>query len=123
MANIDRFYVLIALLWLVVGELLGFYMGASGNLALRDTHVAMVLPGFVVLTLYGALYRLWPAMKDGVLAKIQFWCAVLGVLVLVIGAHMIMIGAGVAGAVIGSLLTIAGAVLMTAIFWTKAANA
>ena len=85
-ANIDRVYVLIALLWLVAGELLGFYMGASGNLAVRDTHVAMVLPGFVVLTLYGALYRLWPAMKESALAKVQFWCAMLGVLALVIGA-------------------------------------
>ena len=34
---------------------------------------------------------------------------------------MIMIGAGVVGAVIGSVLTIAGAVLMAAIFWTKTA--
>jgi hypothetical protein len=123
MASIDRLYVLIALLWLVAGELLGFYMGASGNLAVRDTHVAMVLPGFVVLTLYGAIYRLWPALKDSALSKIQFWCAMLGVLGLVIGAHMIMIGAGIVAAVIGSLLTIAGAVLMAAIFWTNAADA
>ena len=91
MANIDRAYAMIALLWLVAGELLGFYMGASGNMAVRDTHVAMVLPGFVVLALYGALYRLWPAMKDSALAKVQFWAAMIGELGLVIGAYMIMI--------------------------------
>ena len=122
MANIDRFFVLVALLWLVAGELLGFYMGASGDTTVRDTHVAMVLPGFVVLTLYGALYRLWPAMKESPLAKIQFWSAVLGVLALVIGAQMISSGAGISGAVIGTLLTILGALLMTYLFWTKTAE-
>jgi hypothetical protein len=121
MANIDRAYAMIALLWLVAGELLGFYMGASGNTAVRDTHIAMVLPGFVVLALYGALYRLWPAMKDSGLAKVQFWAATLGELGLVIGAYMIMIGAGIAGAVIGSSLTIIGAVLMALLFWTTSA--
>ena len=121
MANIDRAYAMVALLWLVAGELLGFYMGASGHTALRDTHVAMVLPGFVVLALYGALYRLWPAMKDSGLARLQFWSGIIGELGLVIGAYMIMIGAGVAGAVIGSTLTIIGAVLMAWLFWTKAA--
>lgn len=119
MANIDRAYVMIALLLLVAGEFLGFYMGASGDMSVRDTHVAMVLPGFVVLTIYGVLYRLWPAMKEGALAKAQFWSAILGALGLVIGAHMIAIGAGIAGAVIGSSLTIIGAVLMAFLFWTK----
>jgi hypothetical protein len=31
-------------------------MGASGDNRFLDVHVAMLLPGFVVLTLYGALY-------------------------------------------------------------------
>lgn len=119
MANIDRAYVMIALLLLVAGEFLGFYMGASGDMSVRDTHVAMVLPGFVVLTIYGVLYRLWPAMKEGALAKAQFWSAILGALGLVIAAYLISIGAGVVAAVIASALTIVGAVLMAFLFWTK----
>jgi hypothetical protein len=121
MPNIDRAYIMVALLLLVLGELLGFHIGATNNLSLRDTHVAMMLPGFVVLTLYGVLYRLWPMMKDSGLAMAQFWSAVTGSFGLVIGAYMISINAGIIAAVIASTLTIIGAVLMAWLFWTKTA--
>jgi hypothetical protein len=121
MPNIDRAYVMVALLLLVAGELLGFYMGATNDLSVRDSHVALMLPGFVVLTLYGVLYRLWPAMKDSRLAMAQFWFAVTGALGLVIAAYMIAIGAGIIAAVIASVLTIIGAALMAWLFWTKTA--
>jgi len=121
MPNIDRAYVMVALLLLVAGELLGFYMGATNDLSMRDTHVAFMLPGFVVLTLYGVLYRLWPAMKDSGLAKVQFWIAVIASFGLVIAAYLIAIGAGIVAAAISSALTIIGAALMAWLFWTKTA--
>ena len=121
MPNIDRAYVMVALLLLVAGELLGFYMGATNDLSLRDTHVAFMLPGFVVLTLYGVLYRLWPVMKDSALAKAQFWIAVIGSFGLVIAAYLIAIGAGIVAAAISSALTIVAAALMAWLFWTKTA--
>ena len=121
MANIDRAYIMVALLLLVAGELLGFYVGATNSLYLRDTHVAMVLPGFVVLTLYGVLYRNWPVMKESGLSMAQFWFAVTGSFGLVIAAYMISIGAGILAAVIASILTITGAALLAWLFWTKTA--
>jgi len=121
MPNIDRAYVMVALLLLVAGEMLGFYMGAANDLSVRDTHVALILPGFVVLTLYGVLYRLWPAMKNSGLAKVQFWIAVIGAFGLAIAAYLIAIGAGIVAAVIASALTILGAALMAWLFWTKTA--
>ena len=122
MPNIDRAYVMVALLLLVVGELLGFYMAAANDLSVRDTHIALMLPGFVVLTLYGVLYRLWPAMKDSGLAMAQFWIALTGSFGLVIGAYLIGIGAGIVAAAIASILTIIGAALMAWLFWTKRAT-
>ena len=64
MAKIDRLYIATALLLLVIGMALGFYMGAAGDSTVRDTHVAILLPGFVTLAVYGVIYRLWPAMKE-----------------------------------------------------------
>jgi hypothetical protein len=63
MANVDRAYVTIGLAWLVLGMLLGFYMGATGDNKYLDVHVAILLGGFVVLTFYGVLYRLWPGLR------------------------------------------------------------
>jgi len=120
--NIDRAYVMVALLLLVIGELLGFYMGAANDLSVRDTHIALMLPGFVVLTLYGVLFRLWPVMKDSGLAMAQFWIAVTGSFGLVIGAYLVAIGAGIIAVALASILTIVGAVLMAWLFWTKTAT-
>ena len=121
MPNIDRAYIMVALLLLVAGELLGFYMGAANDLSVRNTHIALMLPGFVVLTLYGVLYRLWPIMKDSGLAKVQFWIAIVGAFGLAISAYLIAIGAGILAAAISSALTIIGAALMAWLFWTKTA--
>jgi len=87
MLEIDRAYVAIALLWAVVGMLLGLYMGIAEDRTLLTVHVAMMLYGFVTLALYGVLYRLWPAMKKSPLALAQFWISAIGVAVLIIGLY------------------------------------
>lgn len=120
MANIDRLFVAVALAWLVLGTLLGFYMGAAGDNRFLDAHVAMLLPGFVVLAIYGMLYRQWPALNAGVLPKIQFWTAAIGVLGQVVGAVQLATGGGIAIVAGGSALVIVGAVSMAWLFWTRA---
>lgn len=123
MANVDRACVTIGLAWLVVGMLLGFYMGASGNNKYLDVHVAILLGGFVVLTFYGVLYRLWPALTKSSFATVQFWSAALGSLLIPIGAGLAANHMGIAVAATGSALAIAGAALMLWIFWTRTAAA
>lgn len=119
MASIDRSYVTIGLALLVLGMLLGFYMGAVGDNKYLDVHVALLLAGFVVLTLYGFLYRLWPALKHTALARAQFWSAAIGSLSLPVGAVMIANQMGVFVAAAGSAFAIVGAVLMLWIFWSR----
>jgi hypothetical protein len=87
---------------------------------LLDVHVAMLLPGSVVLTLYGALYRLWPAMKGSPFARAQFWLANFGVFGIVTGAGWTVLGGSPVIAGTGAALVILGAVLMTIQFWTHA---
>ena len=123
MANIDRAYVTVGLALLVLGMLLGFYMGATGENKYLDVHVAILLGGFVVMTFYGVIYRLWPVLKDGTLAKAQFWIAVIGSLTIPVGASLIANQMGTAVAAAGSALAILGAVLMVWIFWSRAGEA
>jgi hypothetical protein len=123
MVKIDRAFVNAGLVFLVLGMLLGFYMGASGDNKYLDVHVAILLGGFVVLTFYGVIYRLWPVLKDGPLVKAQFWIALIGALTVAVGAGLIVNQMGVAVAAIGSALAIIGAVLMLWIFSTRAGEA
>ncbi|HMI97454.1 MAG TPA: hypothetical protein VK479_13150 [Micropepsaceae bacterium] len=119
MAKIDRLYIATALILLVLGMALGFYMGAAGDGSVRDTHVAILLPGFVTLAVYGVIYRLWPAMKESALARVQFWSAAIGAALMIVGAYLFQAGMGVAVVAIGSVLSILAAVLITVLFWTR----
>jgi hypothetical protein len=123
MASIDRAYVAIALAFLVVGEALGVYMGATNDMRLRTVHIIIVLPGFVVLAMSGFMFRLWPAMKTGALAATQFWLAVIGTFGTVLGAYLMVAISSVAVIAIASVVVLISAVLLLWLFWTRSAEA
>jgi hypothetical protein len=123
MASIDRAYVAIALAFLVVGEALGVYMGATNDMRLRAVHIIIVLPGFVVLAMSGFMFRLWPAMKAGALAATQFWLAVLGTLGTALGAYLLAATGSVAVIAIASVVVLISAVLLLWLFWSRSAEA
>ncbi|MGZ5870949.1 MAG: hypothetical protein ACXWKP_02435 [Bradyrhizobium sp.] len=123
MLEIDRAYVAIALLWAVVGMVLGLYMGIAEDNKLLTVHVAMLTSGFVTLALYGMAYRLWPAMKKSPLAIIQFWTSVLGVAGLIVGSYLLVTRGSVPLAAIGSIAMIIGAALMSWLFIARSREA
>jgi len=116
MLEIDRAYVAIALLWAVVGMLLGLYMGIAADTKLLTVHVAMMTSGFVMLALYGMVYRLWPALKKSPLAPAQFWITVVGVAGLVVGSYFLVITGSIPLAAIASVAMIVGGALMSWLF-------
>jgi hypothetical protein len=120
MLEIDRTYVLIALLLGTAGMLLGLYMGVASDDRLLDVHVALMLSGFVTLAIYGFTFRLWPSMKKSAFARIQFWTAVVGALVLIVGSYLFATSGSVPLAAIGSILSIAAAAMMAWLFWAAA---
>ena len=124
MAEIDRAFVGVALFWLISGMGLGLYMGTTANNQLLTVHVTMMLSGFVVLAIYGVIYRLWPALKDSPLAKAQFWIAVIAVLGQVLGAYRFALSGGSEIAIIASasVLSLLGALLFGFLFLTKSAG-
>ena len=120
MGQIDRSFVAIGLIWLILGMTLGIYMGIANDNKWVTVHVAMLLGGFVVLTVYGALFRLWPAMNSGAVPKIQFWLGVTGTLLLAAGAAILVNNGGVALAAIGSFMALGAAILMAWLFFSRA---
>jgi|KBSSwiStaDraftv2_1062776.scaffolds.fasta_scaffold3067137_1 hypothetical protein len=118
MAKIDRALITLALAWLILGMLLGFYMGAAADTSLLDVHVAMLLGGFVLLSVYGFIYRLWPLLKQSRLAKAQFWIAALGSVGTIVGAAQMVLGWGIITVAAGSAVAIIGAILMGWLFVT-----
>lgn len=123
MAEIDRAFVGVSLGWLILGMVLGLYMGITASNQLLVVHVAMLMSGFVVLAIYGVIYRLWPGLKSSPLAKAQFWTAVIAVLGQVIGAYQFATSGGTDIAIIASssVLAILAGVAMAWVFLTKSA--
>ena len=120
MAQIDRAYVGLAIALLIVGELLGFYMGMMNDTKWRGVHIVIVLVGFVTIALFGAMYRLWPAMKEGSLAAAQFWLTIIGVFGVIVGSIHQMTSGSVVILAISSAVMILGTLLLGWLFWERA---
>ncbi len=83
--SFDRAFVAVGLAWLIIGMIFGLWMGITASNQYVVVHVAMLLPGAVVMMAYGLIYRSWPILNDSGLARLQFWSTVLSVFGLVFG--------------------------------------
>jgi len=119
MAQIDRAYVGLALALLIVGELLGFYMGMQNDMKWRTVHIIIVLLGFVTLALFGALYRLWPAMKEGALPTAQFWLTVIATAGIIVGSILQVQSGSVTVLATSSAMMIVATLLLAWLFWER----
>jgi len=118
MLEIDRGYVAVALVLAVLGMLLGLYMGIAADNKLVTMHVAIMLPGFVALAIFGMLYRLWPMLKKAPLARAQFWIAVVGAIGIIVGSYFYVTSGSVPLVAAASILFIVGTALMAWLFVT-----
>lgn len=123
MRKIDETYLLLSLLWLIAGMVFGIWLGASGHFNFAESHAHMALVGFVVSAIFGVMYRFYPAMKRSRLAVWQLWVYQVGAVILVAGKITVDAGGGPALVSIGSIVILAGVVLMLYVFATKRAEA
>ena len=81
--KIDRLFLVIAAIYILIGMVLGSYMGMNQDFTHRTTHTHINLLGFVSMTLFALVYRAWPAMQQSVLAKVHFFTYQIGALIMV----------------------------------------
>jgi hypothetical protein len=115
--NISRGFIVIGAVYLVIGIMIGAYMGGSGNHTLIPVHAHINLLGFTLMTIFGIGYRLIPGLAEGTLPKVHFWLHQVGVLLLLGGLFLLLTGT-VAEATIGPIFPVLeGAVLLGVILW------
>jgi len=85
----ERRFVVIALGYAILGMGLGIYMGMSQNHGQLVTHAHIMLVGFVVNFIYGAIHKLWIAGKLPGLAKTQFILHQVGTVIMVVGLFLL----------------------------------
>lgn len=111
MKTVDSTYVVIGGLWLVIGMILGIVMGASHNFQFMPLHAHINLVGFVCHSIFGLVYRQWPAMKASGLAPLQFWIFVLATPITLLGLYFTLSGGPLLPTIIGSLGLLLGVAL------------
>jgi len=109
-------FIQIAVVYLVLGGILGLVMGISGKFTLVPVHAHVLLAGWLTLAMAGVVYHLSPLAAQTRLAKIHFWLHNLGLPTFMVGLA-IMLGGNeamlpvVAG---GALVLLVGLVLFAA---------
>lgn len=115
--NISRGFLVMGAVYLVVGIVLGSYMGGSGDHTLAPVHAHINLLGFTLMTVFGMGYRFIPALAEGALPKVHFWLHQVGALGMLLGLFLMMTGR-VAEATIGPVFpALEGAILLGAVLW------
>ena len=111
MKNIDRLYIVLGALYLVIGMLLGIVMGVRQDILRAPVHAHINLVGFAAHCIFGLVYRAWPELKLGAIAVAQFWLFVVGAPLLMIGITIAIKTSNPALAILGSMLVMLGALL------------
>jgi hypothetical protein len=79
-----RFFIA-GIIFVLLGMLLGIWMGINENFTYAPVHAHLNLLGWATMFLYGLFYRGDERAAAGVLPRIQWWCAVLGLILLAPG--------------------------------------
>src|SRR6267142_3406575 len=99
-----------ALVYAILGMVLGNVMGASDDHSQMPTHAHLMLIGWVSFAIFGFFYHLFPERGATLLARLHFWLAQASYIVLVVALYLIFsgqpdIGEPIAAAgAVGSLL-------------------
>jgi len=106
----------IAVVYLVLGAILGLAMGIRQNFALAPVHAHILLLGWASLALAGIVYHLYPSASETRLARWHFWLHNLGLPVFMVGLGFVLSGveAVLPVVVIAAIAVLLGLVLFAA---------
>lgn len=118
---VDLWFMRIAVVYVLVGMVLGIAMGIGEDFTYKTVHAHINLAGWASMALFALAYRAWPELAGSALAKWHFWIMNVGVPLLVIGIALQIATSGSIPVVVitGSLITLLGALLFAILVWTR----
>ncbi len=124
MSRLDTLFLRISVVYIMAGLLMGIGMAASQNHGMMPAHAHINLVGWVAMTIFGLVYRVYPNAAESPLAKAHFWFANLGALLLTVGVTGITAGYPESFeplAIVGSILFAIGMLLFAIVVYTRVA--
>ena len=117
---VSKPFMCFAVLFAIVGMCLGLWMGMHEDFTLAPVHAHVNLVGWVTMFLAGLFYNARPD-REGMLAKVHFGLAVIGLLIMAPGLAGLKLGYlswGGPMTGVGSILTLAAMLLFAFIVFT-----
>jgi hypothetical protein len=108
MKNIDRWFILIGLLYGILGFAFGIWVGINEQFDQAHLHAHINLIGFASMALFGLVYRAFPALAEHKLAALHFFLYNVGAIIFLAGIPLAQAHQTVALAAGGSLTVLAG---------------
>lgn len=123
--QISRNFMVIGVVYLLLGIIFGMYMSGSGDHEFTPLHAHINLLGFTLMTVFGVVYRVVPDMAGNTLARAHFWLHQAGALGLLVMLWLLLSGRiGEAGMVpvapVAELLVLLGIVAFAVNLWRNA---
>lgn len=112
--KLDRFHLLAALLYAILGLALGIYMAASHDHSQAVAHAHLLLVGFLLSFVYAVIGRLWLQEPVGMLLGLQFAGHHIGVIGLV-GGLLLLYGGGPSRSALEPLLATSSILVLVAL--------
>ncbi len=111
MDRIDLKFLALGAAMLVVGVSMGTYMGIAHDFQLSPVHAHVNLVGWVSLSLFGIVYRLFPDLQAGRLARLHFLLAAPSALMFPAGIYMAIMHGKPLLSGVAALMWLIGAIL------------
>ena len=113
--NVSRNFLLVAVVYLLIGMVIGGYMGASDDHSLTPVHAHLNLLGFTLMALFAAIYKVFPSMAQAALARYHFWLHQAGTLVMMVMLYLLTKNMVAVGAAVGIVMTLTEAAVIIGI--------
>ena len=98
-------FIRIAVVYLLIGAIVGLAMGMSQQFTLAPVHAHLLLLGWASMALAGLIYHLYPVAGTTRLARIHFWVHNLALPVFMVALGMMLTGTAAAVPFVGAAAT------------------
>ncbi len=106
MTSIAYRFFLLAVLSVTIGMVWGIQMSATHDHTLSPAHAHLNLIGWVTMGLFGLYYSVTPQAAASGLARVHFWLAAIGLVIIAPGIALAINEVTELAAIVGSFLTL-----------------
>jgi hypothetical protein len=98
-------FIRIAVVYLVIGAVVGLAMGMSQQFTLAPVHAHLLLLGWASMALAGLIYHWYPAAAESRLSRAHFWLHNLALPVFMVSLGILLTGTETAGPFVAAAAT------------------